>query len=1758
MILIIMAPFLMPLASLAQATTRRQPYPIATTQSNIVQEAQNAGFTNHVEMIMRRMQDAADTITFNRPLGQDFADQTPNPAENDWFTRLINLLIRLVKFILAPIAQGAVTFVITLVHNPNIASPFSRTYTMPGYQASVPYDLVSNPVKLEVRKGFIVMQALAINLLLLLFILAIWNYWTQAALRNGQNLMGVVGRLIVTTGLILFWPVISFHFVQISNEMIDFVFRSIRADQLAEATDRVIEAAIHGGMGMLGGQAVRLLGNGAAFAAISRAVTGVFGGILSFIFLTVLIYEAVYLIVLKAVQTGLMIAQFMFAPMFLVFFATPSTENVATGYIKSCVEVCLWTFVWAGLLKILIIVLSVPSEQSAWGQFIMLLGVLQIMLHVPEFMGRAQISPMSDFMNPRGISNGMHALKDLLKTSGYQMGKHWFGNTNETKLGALGGSGSSSEGLDLNTGGDRNGGGADGSKSKKPKPKNPTPAATNPASLDTAANAAAHSATSNAAGGGAGNTAGNPTAGAPALSPPTGQSAAKKKKGSNPFEKKKPGGKPLEDALSALHDDKRFGTSEGDDTSVDHDGERGVTGLTFGKNLSPEQRARAFLVAALANELMRNPAMRKALAASLGWSPNEFRSGTMQEQRDEFNKAINKAAVKGAEAYLSGKKGNTGTGLLKQAHGEMTPEKEEEALAGLQDDSLPNSVFNPNYGRNKQAVEGAGLPVNAATMAMAGSTEGSKLRGPALAAAYNALAASLAPNLPAGLTPGTTAYNNALGRAIAGTTPDKQRAAAAVGIGLMNTAEADALTDEQWAAYINETEGTAKTLGIRPEAAVALLGGMANTQAGIAHGQAGASLPDRLKTAAQALAGMNENRVPKQAWGSEAFASHMYELAKTGNLTPQKVFGALKVAQVLGENFTEADSALAETMLNPDQAVGGWAAGDINGFNMALVRAVSGAGGVGSKRVCERVLAAGMGIDDMTVSAANRSELNGMNPARAGMAVRSMINGIEADSNMQAYREGGHDANALGVSMINAMPASSVLGYASLPPGVSYTPEVIGEAVALEAGGYGRTADMAGRVHRAMMTARAGGGYLSAQTASVGLQNVIDGGFAKGAWEEPGILATSAGFSDAQLANGDFMAAAKHGVNTLPQYTVPHIDHLSGVASAAGIPVGQIGRTSYEAVLEAVPLGSDLSTITNRQQIHGIVLSQTAADTVGLLAGTQERAVFMQNAGLMQSHADFSALSGPTLASGVSIASGWAVEMVAQGGGTVDGHLTGMNAETRRTIVAIAERGGDEMKALSGGALVDCISTVGTVARELGLRDHGQAVELVEKGSMVDGSFDPGRVQRVLIAEKTLSAAGASREARQDVQLVSVVADLASDPANSGRLVELAGAAVNAREVFQGANYNPANVTKLANYTRDGGWTGAMSLTEYEVVDKHVAPAGVAPTRQLVQRIIQFQSANPGVQVTTEHVNVLVNPDASRVSPSALGAASGLLASYASACLDPAGTATISNADLHQQLRSMSADDVRTVVTIQAGGGTNLKGQQLLNLVAVVNDAGGAALTPQMLQAVVNLNPAVLGRANAGAVVARAVQLTPSAAELGNTTEWLDFMSNDAGFNLNQITAGQINACRQVNAISVGPNEPIVPTRNLIERLMEAKIDPATQPDYVVVAAKPEMAGLRDSVLRDACSGVLQYFNAGRGPAFPNPNEARWTELNQLGSNTIRSCIAIQQTLGAAQCADITFVDHVDYNSSLNATNSGAPVHVNVRQGNAQFPIDYP
>lgn len=337
-----------------------------------------------------------------------------------WLSELINGAI-------ADCAQYLGRFLRVFVLNPNIA-----VNGLEGRQ--------NDGISPYIRQGADVMYGIAVDLLLLLFILCIWKNWADASWGGAGKLMGSVGRLIFTAGLLLAWPTLYAFEIQISNEMIKAIYFN-SGDQVL-MLDYALSYAIKGGVIAVGAGAFSVFAP--IMANLAIPVAGTFVGSLFYmasiaIFTllgTILIVEMVYILVLKAIQTALLTAQYMFAPIFLVFFATPVTEDIGTGFVRSFVEVSLWTFIWVGLLKVMVIIMF--SNFNPWGKILISIGVLQLMIQVPTFMAKAQIGPASEFVTA-GMFTGaaMSLLTNFGKaiTGGVDKGINWFANDSYAEKG---------------------------------------------------------------------------------------------------------------------------------------------------------------------------------------------------------------------------------------------------------------------------------------------------------------------------------------------------------------------------------------------------------------------------------------------------------------------------------------------------------------------------------------------------------------------------------------------------------------------------------------------------------------------------------------------------------------------------------------------------------------------------------------------------------------------------------------------------------------------------------------------------------------------------------------------------------------------------------------------------------------------------------------------------------------------------------------------------------------------------------------------------------------------------------------------------------------------------------------------------------------------------------------------------------------------------------------------------------------------------
>jgi hypothetical protein len=286
--------------------------------------------------------------------------------------------------------------------------------------------------------------SIALDISLLLFILSIWRYWVDAAWKGSGNLMSPVARLIFAVGLLLSWPTIYSFQIQLSNELMNALIVDSNGDI------QILDLAVSGlfenlfRAGLLAGIVPNL--NSGFLVETLLPIAKILVPIILCLLAIVLIYELIYVIILKAIQNALMTAQYVFAPIFLVLLTNPVTDSIATSYIRTFVEVSLWNFIWIGLLKILVILLY--SNFNPWGKLLTAIGILQIMMDVPQFLAHAKISVASDFVNPhyfvkavKGIANydekvkeGMKKMRSVFNKSDDNTGNTTTSNTSDPAL----------------------------------------------------------------------------------------------------------------------------------------------------------------------------------------------------------------------------------------------------------------------------------------------------------------------------------------------------------------------------------------------------------------------------------------------------------------------------------------------------------------------------------------------------------------------------------------------------------------------------------------------------------------------------------------------------------------------------------------------------------------------------------------------------------------------------------------------------------------------------------------------------------------------------------------------------------------------------------------------------------------------------------------------------------------------------------------------------------------------------------------------------------------------------------------------------------------------------------------------------------------------------------------------------------------------------------------------------------------------------
>ena len=254
---------LSPGAAKTSSTVPKSPYDVASAGTTLIQQAAEQNTQQVVSTVSAGLLENTELSAYNGTymgLNKFWSDN----IVSNFFANIGQLIGRwLSEFIngwVSDTVQFLTAFLRTFVLNPNVA-----VNRLPGN----PGTSITDDISPYVRQGADTMYGIAVDLLLLLFILAIWKYWTDTAWKGGVGIMGCVGRLIFTSGLLLAFPTMYAFEIQITNEMIKAIYFN-SADQVI-MLDVAMASAIKGGLVAGAG----LLAN--AFAPVIGSVVG--GGI---------------------------------------------------------------------------------------------------------------------------------------------------------------------------------------------------------------------------------------------------------------------------------------------------------------------------------------------------------------------------------------------------------------------------------------------------------------------------------------------------------------------------------------------------------------------------------------------------------------------------------------------------------------------------------------------------------------------------------------------------------------------------------------------------------------------------------------------------------------------------------------------------------------------------------------------------------------------------------------------------------------------------------------------------------------------------------------------------------------------------------------------------------------------------------------------------------------------------------------------------------------------------------------------------------------------------------------------------------------------------------------------------------------------------------------------------------------------------------------------------------------------------------------
>jgi hypothetical protein len=219
--------------------------------------------------------------------------------------------------------------------------------------------------------------------------------------RFGNALSGRLGPKLVFTATLLFcWPLAYFLEFQLTNGMVTTALAHLhQSGDLGNLFAAAVKGGLVASIGLLANCFAPLAGSasGGIFLATLGEIVAFTVLVAYLVLCIILTVQLVTVLALKIVQSGILVWQYIFVPLFLGRSATVGAGTRKNGFWGAFLELNLWSVAWVALLCLMHVTLS--SELNPAYKIFLCMGFLQLMIGTPRLIARARISPVSEFVS---------------------------------------------------------------------------------------------------------------------------------------------------------------------------------------------------------------------------------------------------------------------------------------------------------------------------------------------------------------------------------------------------------------------------------------------------------------------------------------------------------------------------------------------------------------------------------------------------------------------------------------------------------------------------------------------------------------------------------------------------------------------------------------------------------------------------------------------------------------------------------------------------------------------------------------------------------------------------------------------------------------------------------------------------------------------------------------------------------------------------------------------------------------------------------------------------------------------------------------------------------------------------------------------------------------------------------------------------------------------------------------------------------------